>query len=585
MCYQCGNLGKAHKGNGPNCCEDCWRLDVQPRLETHANHVLPDPVRVLEQRRLGETWISNYTTPHDIVQSAIVVGVSTPNAFAEHKKWEPNGKEVIITDREEDMGFKKKRLVAHPKLVSGENSKPQYRKYRLPFMTRSEARKERAAAGLKGVADDGLAMDLDTPAPTDDLAKHGDSNGGPGPSTLANASKKAHLAAEADFTMDTDTPAPANVPQQKGNPAPGMLVAGISTTQGGPSQHPNPKHPAHVPTWAQTATSQPNSQRLNPEAPTFIPTSAIQVKSSRHPEAKGPVHIPIWAKETVAQISPSRVLGPEAALPVTTHAQKTTTRVSAHYPNCKGPQNLSTRAQNAATLGASTADTINARDQREFAQPRYSIYNDMDLKPPCALKVTLEGRSYSKKPAAPIICKARGNSGNIIAMNYLKARHALYRLDPNKKLGWYTTRTVNLNTNAEVNSVRAKILASTRVQSDNSKKRRASDDGLFELLLRQGSLPAKHHQKRRRIEEDSEEEFKGFSDRSCSSSPKSVSEVALEDLRAKAVSKISVILSCCYVLLSQGQSEIHSSTQLFPSAEICVEIAVADYESIYSWRL
>ena len=41
-------------------------------------------------------------------------------------------------------------------------------------MTRSEARKGRAAAGLN-------AMDLDTPAPTDDRAEHGDSIGGPGP--------------------------------------------------------------------------------------------------------------------------------------------------------------------------------------------------------------------------------------------------------------------------------------------------------------------------------------------------------------------------------------------------------------------
>ena len=504
MCYQCGNLGKAHTEEGTDRCEDCWRLDVKPRLETHANHVLPDPVKVREQCRLGETWISNYTTPHDIVQSAIQVGISTPNAFAKSKQREPDREEVAIDEKvhaeDDDMIFKKRPFPVHPKLISGKNSKREYKpRYRLPFMTRSEARKARTAAGLNGA-----------PAPTSAHAEH--SVSGPGPSTLAKATKKAHLAAEADLTMDTDTPVPASIPQQESNPTTLPLVTGISTTQEGSSQCPDANHPARVPLWAQMATSRPISQRLKLGVPRFIPRSAIQVKSLRHPQAKGPVHIPIWAREAFTQ------------------------------------ESLPTLAQKAAIIGASTADTISAKDQRNFAQPRYSSYDDMDLKPPCALKITLEARSYSKKLAAPITCNARGNSDNIIGMNYLKARQALHQLDPNRKLGWYTTRTVNLNTKAEAINVCAKTLPSIHVQSDNSRKRRASDDGLFEMLLRKGSLPADAYNKRRRIGGDSDEEFQGFSGHSGCSSSKSVSEATLDDLRAKAVSKIAVIHSRCLPL-------------------------------------
>ena len=498
----------------------------------------------------------------------MLIGVSAPNAFAKDKKWDMNEGEGAASDnfhaREEDMVFTKKPIATHPKLITGKESKRGYRqRYRLPFMTRSEARKERAAARLEAVADHGL----DIVASADDLVQDGDSNGGPGPSTLANATKTANLAAKAAPTKDTDTPAPASVPQQKCNHAPTLLVTGVSAAQEGPSQHPNPKHPAHIPIWAQTATSQPNSQGLNPEALSFIPMSAIQVKSSRHPEAKGPIHIPIWA---TTQEGPIPHVSPGA-----THAQKLTTQASTQYLDCKDPQSLSTSAQDAATLAASTADTINAKDQREFAQPRFSIYDDMDMKPPCAIKITLNARSYSKKTAAPMITyKARGNSGNIIGMNYLKARQALHQLDPNRKLGWYTIRTVNLNTKAEVNTVRAKNLAGIRLQSDNSAKRRSNDDSLFELLLRKDRLPVDvdEHNKTRRIEEQgTEKEFKScFSDRSSSSSPKPPSESTCEELRAKAVSS-----NCSFLLLfplSQRHSGIQSSTQFFLSAELCCNL-------------
>ena len=538
MCYQCGNLGKARTADGKNWCEDCWRLDIQPRLETHPNPVLPDSVQLPEQHRLGETWLSNYTTPQDIVQSAILVGVSTPNAFAKHKKWEPNGEEVVISES------KKKPKAAHPKLISNKNSKRQNKeRYRPPFMTRSEARKERAAAELKAVADDGLPMDLDAPAPADALGKEDDSNGGPGPSTIANATKKAHHAAEADATMDTDTPASESVTQQKGDPSPVLLATGITTAQESSSRHSNPKHPGNVPVWAQTPSAHLNSQPLNTEAPTFIPT-AVPVKSSRHPEAKGPVHIPVWARATTTQGGPFQSLAPGATLPVAMQVQQTTTQGSAQYIDRKDARNLSVSAQNAALLGASTANTINAKDQRYFAQPRYSLYDDMDMMPPCALKIALKARSYSKKPAAPITYNSRGNSGNIIAMNYLKARQAFHQAGPNRKLGWYSTSTVVPDAKSEVNSVRAKTLASTRVQSDNSQKRRARDERLFALLLRKGSLTAGGCNKGRRIEEDSEEEFQGVSDRSKSPSAKATGTATLEELRAKAVSTNS-----CHTLL------------------------------------
>ncbi|KAL8797030.1 MAG: hypothetical protein Q9195_000801 [Heterodermia aff. obscurata] len=586
VCYQCGNLGKAHNGDGTNWCEDCWRLDVQPRLETHANPGLSDPVQVAEQGRLGETWISNYTNPHDVVQSAILVGISTPNAFAKHKNSESNGEEAVVSEnfhaREEDMVFKKKSKPPHPKLISGKKSKREYReRYRPPFMTRSEARKERAATELKAVADNGLAMDLDTPASTNGLAKDVDSNGGPGPSTLANASKKAHLAGKADTTMETDTPAAESVPQQKGDPSPALLMAGISTTQEGRSQQSSPKRTANVPVWAQNATSQTNSQPLNLEAPTFIPMSAVQVKSSRHPEAKGPVHIPIWARATPIQEGLPQRLGPEATPPVTMHAQKTTTQVSAQPIDSKGPQNLSASAQNAATIGASTTNTISAKDQRVFAQPRYTIYDDMDLKPPCALKIALKARSYSKKPAAPIECKARGNSGNIIAMNYLKARQALHQRDAKSQLGWHSSSTVDLDTEAEVNSVSRTILASYRVESEISRKHRASDDRLFVLHLRIGRSTTDKDDKERGMDEDSEEEFKSFSDGSTSSSPKSASEAALEELRAKAVSRNlcpNFLVATSLIVKRHWDSVEHPN--LFLSAAVCFKVAIADSESI-----
>ena len=434
-------------------------------------------------------------TPQDVVQSAMLVGVSTPNAFAKHKNLDMNGGEGAATDdshaREEDMVSTKKPIAVHPKLITGKESKRGYRqRYRLPFMTRSAARKERAAAGLER-----------------------------------------------------------------------------------PSQHPNLKHPAHIPIWAQTATSQPNSRGLDPEAPTFIPMPAIQVKSSRHPEAKGPVHIPIWAREETTQEGLIPHLSPEATVPVPTHPQKLTTQASAQHLDCKGPQNLSTSAEHAATLCASIADTINVKDQREFAQPRFSIYDDMDMKPPCALKVTLNARSYSKKTAIPITTyKARGNSGNIIGMNYLKARQALHQLGPNRKLGWYTIWTVNLDTKAEVNSVRAKVLAGIRVQSDNSRKRRSNDDSFFELLLRKDRLPVDEYNKTRRIEEHgTEKEFKfHFSDRSSSSSPKSVSESTSEELRAKAVSSsCSFTLSCCYLIYRKDMVGFNRAPSLSLSAELC----------------
>ena len=543
MCIQCGNLGKTHKEHETNLCEDCWRLNVPPRVEIHANHVLPDPVKVTDRGNFGETWISSYTTPRDVVKSAMLVGISTPNAFAKNKKWDMNGGEGAVSDntqaKEDDVVFKKKSIAIHPKLISGKASRLRYRqRYRLPFMTRLEARKERALVRLKAVADNDLAMDLDTLASTDDLLKDGDGNGGPGPSTLSNAATKARLAAKVDLTMDTDAPVLASVPQQKGSPAPALSETSISTAQEGPSQHPNPQHPAHIPIWAQMATSHPNSRSLNREVPTFIPRSAIQMKSLRHPKVTGAVHIPIWAREATTQEGPFPPLDSEAAVPGPTHALNATAQASAQYPYLKSSQYLSTRAQNAVALGASTADIINAKDQRDFAQPRFTMYDDMDLKPPCAVKVTLDAYSYSKKTATPITYNNRGNSGNIIAMNYLKARQALHQPDPNRKLGWYSTWTVDLNPKAEANSDhQAKVLASIRAQSDNSRKRRASDDSLFELQLRTGALPVNVYKKIRRIEEDSEEEFNGFS---SSSSPKPVSESSIEELRAKAVSTISL---------------------------------------------
>ena len=96
VCKKCGRLAKAHQGHGTSYCEDCWINDVQPRLEAHANPVVPNPATVTHMQHMGETWVSNYSTPYDVVQSAIRVGISDPSTLATHQKWDLNGKELMV---------------------------------------------------------------------------------------------------------------------------------------------------------------------------------------------------------------------------------------------------------------------------------------------------------------------------------------------------------------------------------------------------------------------------------------------------------------------------------------------------------
>ena len=460
-------LGKAHRGHGTHFCEDCWRLDVQPRLEAHANPPLPDPTTVQEQRRIGDTWVSNYTTPRDVVQSAILAGISAPDSFAKHKKWDMNGEEVAINGdyhaEEKDLVFEQKPNWVHPKLINGKNSKQQYKRlYHQPIMTRSAPHSAPAttdSSNLESSSSTAVANSASSVV-TIDPAKDDYGIAGPGPSTLEKAAKKTDLESDLDSVVGIDASAPASFSTQGGHAAANSTTA-ISATEADPSERSNAKNLANVPIWAQKA-----SQKAY--APLWV---ANQDKALQH--------VPAWARKgAIKEDSPNQ-----------------------HNP--KAPETIPPNAPETTDLDGSPADSTYSKDIRVFAQSRYNVHVDMDMKPPCALKVNLEPRSYSTKPA-PAACSARGNSGNIIGMNYIKARRALHQRDPNRRLGWHTVWTVK---------------STTPAGQDNPyvDKRR----------------------KRCCIEEDSEDEWSGFSDCSKTSTPESVSSCTSEDFCAKAV-RISI---------------------------------------------
>lgn len=438
-----------------------------------------------------------------MVQSAIRAGLSAPNAFAKHKKWDSNGEEVVLKGdfhaSDKDLTFDTTPAWVHPKLVKGKSSKHRYRqRYRKPIMTRSVARNNGVVTGLINAISPsakatnstggGVAMDLDTPAAITELRK-GDSAAIPGPSTLANPVKEANISAEADSVLE-DKSVPVSAPLQNGTPAGASSTAGTLATPAGPSKRPSPKDPTSVPIWAQKART--------PAGP------------SQRPNRKAHEYVHGGVKKTTAQAGPYQSLDPKA------------------------PEYVPTQAEKATRSSAAAGNTKGSKPMHVFAQPRYNIHMDMDMKPPCALKIDLKARSYSTKPAPPA-CDARGNSGNIIGMNYIKARRSLYQMDPNRKLGWHTVWTANPTSAAELNDLRAKAFATMQAHTDNPKKRKARDSSP-QLIPAHGDSPyVDKRQKKRRIDEDSDEEWKGFSDRSKSSSPECAGGSTLEELRAKAV--------------------------------------------------
>ena len=169
-------------------------------------------------------------------------------------------------------------------------------------------------------------------------------------------------------------------------------------------------------------------------------------------------------------------------------------------------------------MGSEQADAFSNEEMNALAQPRYSIYFDMDLKPPCALKIHLTARSYSTKPAPPPTGN-RANSGNIIGMNYLKARKALNHPDPDRKLGWHNILTTKTTIATDSEWLRVKTLASAKLQSTNLKKRKAPDVSSLHEPTIGGTVDLVTREKKRRIGEESDDEWKGCSDGSRSSSP------------------------------------------------------------------
>ena len=182
-------------------CEDCWRLEIQPRLEAHANPVVPDAVEVVERHVIGETWVSSYMTPHDVVQSAIQIGVTASNAFVKHKKWDQNGEEIVVEGdyhaEDKDLVFDQAPPKKRSKLVFGKKRESRLKIPYRQFVTRSEIHNDHINGGptvstlmpTEATKSVGHGVSLNANAPTGPGHSASDAYGvaGPGPSTLANS--------------------------------------------------------------------------------------------------------------------------------------------------------------------------------------------------------------------------------------------------------------------------------------------------------------------------------------------------------------------------------------------------------------
>lgn len=396
---------------------------------------------------------------------------------------------------EKDLVFEKKPSWVHPKLVNGKNSKQQYRQwYSQPIRTRSATHSAPAttdSSNLESSSSTAVANSASSVV-TINSAEDDDGIAGPGPSTLEKAAKKTNLASDLDSAMDIDVSAPASFPTQGGVHAAAKSTTAISATQAGSSLRSNAKILANVPIWAQKAYEKVH-------APLWL-----------RKQDKAPQHVPAWARKGTAEEDSPKRLEPKA------------------------PENIPSNAPETTDLKGSAADVDYSKEIRMFAQPRYSINVDMSMKPPCALKVDLEPRSYSTKPA-PTACSARGNSGNIIGMNYIKARRALHQRDPNRRLGWHTTWTVKPANLADLGNPRSKALAGMQAKLDNPYMCKPRGSSPLAIPAGQNNPYVGNRQERCRVEEDSEDEWSGFSDRSKTSIPEPVGGSTSEEMCTKAV--------------------------------------------------
>lgn len=410
-----------------------------------------------------------------------------------------NGEEITVNGgyhaEEKDLGFEKPPSWVHLKLINGKNSKQQYRlRYRQPIMTRS------AICGAPAATDSSNPERFSSTAVanparsvvTIDSTNDGYGIAGPGPSTLGNAANKTDLAPDLDSAINIDASAAASFPTQGGVHAAAKLTTAISATQPGASERSEAKDLANVPMWAQKASQ-------NAHAPLW---STNQDKAAQH--------VPACVWKGTTEEGPSK------------------------QPDLKAPGYIPSNTPETTDFSGLAVDVDYTKEIRVFAQPRYSVHIDMDMKPPCAPKVDLKARSYSRK-TAPQACSVQGNSGNIIGMNYIKARRAFYQRDPDQKVGWHTVWTVEPTTSADLDNVSSKTLASIQAESDNPKEHKARSPSPREVPVDQDRSYVDKCQKRCRIEEDSEEEWSGFSDCSGTSTPEPVGGSTLEEWRAKAV--------------------------------------------------
>ena len=169
---------------------------------------------------------------------------------------------------------------------------------------------------------------------------------------------------------------------------------------------------------------------------------------------------------------------------------------------------------NACTRSPLERNLFTALRRQAVPNPHYPDGADLDMRPASLLKVKLPVRAFSTKSAPPS-CEVPGNSGNIIAKNYLKARQALNITDSNARLGWYYVETLKGPGVTDLKIISARAPAN---MLPTILKRKAPEIDVLETQS-DGSSPNSYDRgKRRLIHDDSEEEWEGISS-SRSSSP------------------------------------------------------------------
>ena len=449
--------------------------------------------------RMGETWISNYSTPYDVVQSAIRVGISAPSTLATHRKWDMNGKKLVADGKpdaeEKDLTWK-------------QVSKDQDPTYKKP------------AAKITGAQEKGLTW------------KQTSMDQG---FTYKKAFTKIACGRSGRaFYFRQKFANRSTVPHQEQQKVLGPAAAfNRPVTR---AYKPNNKNEANSKAYPESVPTSADIEvgAAGPGPSTLLNTAKPQSSSGRVFSAEMKQRLAISDSQDNADMEMKAGCAIKISLPVRSFSTKPAPpkcEVSGNSGNIitrnyfKASQALRNKDPKGRLGWYTTTKTqalttaADLRDLREKDLTTFQIQSIHPRKRKARDISTLDAAIHDGTPTSHSLKRKR-------------------RIELDSEEEWngfsdYTSSLPESSNGGDVEELRAKALATIPAHSVASKKRRNRGPEPSVAPIRPDSLAPCKREKRRRIDESSEEEWEGFHD-SKQPSPEHVTQTRLDGLRAKA---------------------------------------------------